>query len=313
MFRRGRRHVAQTELSLQGVDEQPFWLAETGVEPEPLLVAPKATQLRYDTRPWLTEERPRKRRRRRPRSPSPLHGVSTEEVIEALGSVFSPIELDWELVGVTFVHVGLGPATPADLPSERMLDEPPWAAEARVAPADMPQPAGIVPVSDHVIARRKQREWVREHDEIMAAVGALTWDGYRALIADIFRREGYDVFGGEGPDADVIDMEVVRGSERMLVNCQLRGLGEVRVEPLSEMEEVVRRSGADGVFIISDGDFAPDAWSRAQGQALILIDRETLLGLVLDFTLGAGEEKGLGSQLRRLLSTFQPRPRQWTA
>jgi 3-hydroxybutyryl-CoA dehydrogenase len=47
----------------------------------------------------------------------------------------------------------------------------------------------------------------------VAAVRELAWDGYFALVGDIFRHEGYEVFGGEGPDGDVIDMEVVRGAE----------------------------------------------------------------------------------------------------
>ena len=152
---------------------------------------------------------------------------------------------------------------------------------------------------------RKPRKWLREHDEILAAVRDLSWEGYRSLIADIFRREGFEVFEGEGPDVDVIDMEVVRGAERMIVNCQLRGLGEIGVEPLSEMAQVAQRNGVDGAFIVSDGDFVSEAWSLADGQALTLIDRETLLGLVLDFTLG-GREKGLTAYMRRLLLSVQP-------
>ena len=101
-------------------------------------------------------------------------------------------------------------------------------------------------------------------------------------------------------------MEVVRGAERMLVNCQLRGEREIGVEPLAEMAQVALRNGASGVFIVSDGEFAPEAWALADGQSLLLIDRETLLGLVLDFTLGTGREKSLRSQVRRLLSVVQP-------
>jgi len=121
------------------------------------------------------------------------------------------------------------------------------------------------------------------------------------------------VFDGEGPDKDVIDMEVVRGAERMLVNCQLRGLDQIGTEPLDEMLQVAARNGADGVFIISDCEFGPDAWALAEGQALVLVDRDTLLGLVLDFTLGAGREAKLKTQMRKLLSILQPGDRQWAS
>ena len=300
MFRRRRRHQATTEPSTSGVDEQPSWSTGHGLEPERVPVAPKAALLRYDSPPWLVNRELREHQRERSHAASPLRGVSTQEVLAALTAVFSPSELDWELVGVAFVHAEVAEAVLANLPAEVKVEEaPPWAVEEQPPPAEAPAPArSSKPPSP--------RKWLPEHDQIMTAVGEMSWDGYTSLISDMFRRDGYEVFGGEGPDSEVIDMEVVRGSERMLVSCQLRGMSPIGVEPLAEMAQVALRSGADGVFIISDGDFAEDAWSLADGQSLVLIDRETLLGLVLDFTLGANRDKGLRTQVRKLLS----RPRQ---
>jgi Restriction endonuclease len=303
MFRRGRRHEARTEPREKGVDEQhPYWLPAHGVEPEGLLVAPRLALLRYDAPPWLTDQKSRQHRPERPPTLSPLRGVSTEEVLEALGAAFSPPELDWELVGVAFVDARPDPRIPAPSPVEVISEEPPWAVEAQEAPSDAPAP----PRTPTTFASRKPRKWLREHDDIVAAVRDLSWEGYFSLVADIFRREGYEVFGGEGPDGDVIDMEVVRGAERMLVNCQLRGMRQIGVEPLVEMAQVLRRNEANGVFIITDGDFAPEAWSLADEQAITLIDREILLGLVLDFTLGTRPERTLKTHVRRLLLVLQP-------
>jgi restriction endonuclease len=255
--------------------------------------------LRYDSPPWLVNQELRQHHRERSHAASPLRGVSTQEVLAALSTVFSPTELDWELIGVAFVHAESAEATLANLPVEVKVEEaPPWAIEAQPAPAATPTPAP----TPRQTTPRKPVKWLPEHDEIMAALGEMSWEGYRSMIADIFRRDGYEVFEGEGPDGDVIDMEVVRGAERMLVNCQLRGMGQIGVEPLAEMAQVALRNGADGVFIVSDGDFAPEAWSLADGQSLLLIDRETLLGLVLDFTLGAGRDKTLRARVRRILS-----------
>ena len=266
------------------------------------------TSLRYDSPPWLADQALLQRRQSRSDTPSPLRGVSTEELIEALGTAFTPSELDWELVGVAFVHAAPDPAIPVLPPVEALPEAPPWAADAQPAPVDSPPARTALNFT-----ARKPRKWLREHDEILAAVRELSWEGYRSLIADIFRREGFEVFEGEGPDVDVIDMEVVRGAERMLVNCQLRGLGEIGVEPLSEMAQVAERNGVAGVLIISDGDFVSEAWTLADGQALTLIDRETLLGLILDLTLGAGREKGLTAHMRRLLSGIQPGSKEWAS
>jgi hypothetical protein len=145
----------------------------------------------------------------------------------------------------------------------------------------------------------------------VAAVRELAWDGYFALVGDIFRREGYEVFGGEGPDGDVIDMEVVRGAERMLVNCQLRGLDPIGVEPLSEMVMVAQRNDAAGLAIVSDGDFAPEAWAFADAEGIVIIDREILTGLVVELTLGNALSTNLRAKARRLLSILQPATGKW--
>lgn len=305
MFRRGRRHEATAEQSSPGVDEQPFWLLRQGVEPERIPVSPRTALLRYDSPPWLVDQELRKHHRERSHAASPLRGVSTQEVLEALGDVFSPPELDWDLVGVAFVAYDPAPATPSEL----VFEAPPWASEAPEEPeaieeieVEVPEPALAAPAPP----LRPKREWLPEHEEIMATVRGLPWEAYRSLIADVFRRDGYEVFEGEGPDGDVIDMEVLRGQERMLVNCQLRGLEQVGVEPLEEMEQVALRNGADGVFIVSDGEFAPEAWAYAEGRTPVLIDRASLLDLVLEVTLGAGRERRLRSRVRRLLSVLQP-------
>jgi hypothetical protein len=304
VFRRGRRFEATT--SALGVDEHPSWSYGQGVVPERAPVAPKAALLRYDSPPWLIDQELRKHHRDRSHAASPLRGVSTHEVLAALVEGFSPPELDWDLVGVAFVQASPDPTVPTDSPIE-VVESPPWAMGEE--PASLPQ-TPIVPLSSaRAFTSRRPVRWRREHDEIVVAVRELAWEGYFALVGDIFRREGYEVFGGEGPDGDVIDMEVVRGAERLLVNCQLRGLDPIGVEPLGEMFLVAQRNEA-GVAIVSDGDFAPEAWAFADEQGIVIIDREILTGLVLELTLGNAFSTNLRAKARRLLSILQP-ARKW--
>jgi restriction endonuclease len=301
MFRRGRRHEAPTERSSKGVEEQPFWLAGQVEGPERVRVAPMVTLLREDAPPWLAEQQLWQWHRSRGHLTSALPGVSTQEVLEALGASFSPVELDWELVGVTFVHAIEVEPEPEPAGDLVMVEEAPAEAPELAPPA---RRLRVVHGLGAAVARKRRRKWLREHDQIMAVVRELSWEGYLSLVADIFRREGYEVFTGEGPDGDVIDMEVVKGAERMVVNCQLRGLGQIDTAPLAEMAEVAKRNGADGAFVISDGDFAPESWSFADEEALVLIDRDALLGLVLDFTMGIKRDKRLRGRLARLARLF---------
>jgi hypothetical protein len=324
VFRRGRRYEATT--SALGVDEHPSWSYGQGVEPERAPVAPKATLLRYDSPPWLIEQELRKHHRERSHAASPLRGVSTQEVLAALVDAFSPAELDWDLVGVAFVEASLDPTVPVDSPVELMVGAP-WAVDLESSQpepslgvpsgpsATLPRVRAAAPVErggSPLFTSRRPPRWGREHDQIAAAVRELAWDGYFALVGDIFRREGYEVFGGEGPDGDVIDMEAVRGAERLLVNCQLRGLDQIGVEPLSEMFLVAQRNEA-GVAIVSDGDFAPEAWTFADEQGIAIIDKEILTGLVLELTLGNAFSTNLRKKARRLMSILQPASRKWGA
>jgi Restriction endonuclease len=306
MFGRGRRHEATpTEQSSKGVEEQPFWLAGQIQVPERVRVAPTMTLLREDTPHWLAEQQQWQWHRGRRHVSSALPGVSTQDVLDELGASFSPVELDWELVGVTFVHAIEVEAAHEPTGDVVVVEE---ASSAQQAPPA--RSLRVVHGLGAAVARKRRRKWLREHDQIMGVVRDLSWEGYLSLVADIFRREGYEVFMGEGPDGDVIDMEVMKGAERMVVNCQLRGLTQIDVAPLAEMAEVARHNGADGAFVISDGDFAPESWSLADEEALVLIDRDALLGLVLDFTMGIQNDKRLRARIGRLFSAIQPGTRQ---
>ncbi len=140
-----------------------------------------------------------------------------------------------------------------------------------------------------------------ESHRVLASVCELSWEGYWSLVADIFRRRGHVVFAGEGPDRDVIDMEVSRdGQGRVIVNCQLRGMRQISTAPLEEMVLVAERNGASGVLLITDGDFSPEAHSYAAGRPLILVDGEALLELVLELTLGDERDRRLGARLARM-------------
>ncbi len=154
---------------------------------------------------------------------------------------------------------------------------------------------------------------------VLASVRELSWEGYWSLVADIFRRCGHVVFAGEGPDRDVIDMElhpreiggpaeISRGAAEpgsghwLIVNCQLRGMSHISTAPLEEMAMVAARNGAGGVLLITDGDFSPEAHSFADDHSLILVDGQELLGLVLELTLGDERDRKLASRLSRLIS-----------
>lgn len=143
-----------------------------------------------------------------------------------------------------------------------------------------------------------------EAQRVLSSIRELSWDGYRSLVADIFRRHGHDVFDPEGPDSDVIDLEVTRdGQVRMIVNCQLRGMSQISSEPLREMAIVGLRNGADRVLVITDGDFSAEAHRFARSHSLILVDGDSLFELVRELALGDERDRRLSQRLARILGS----------
>ena len=135
---------------------------------------------------------------------------------------------------------------------------------------------------------------------VLTSVRELSWEAYSSLIADIFRRRGHAVFASEGPDQDVIDMELSHEDGRLIVNCQLRGMHRIGTALLEEMVVVAQRNGAAGVLLVTDGDFSPEAHSFAAGHSLVLVDGDALLELVLELTRGDETERRIGARVARL-------------
>ncbi len=151
---------------------------------------------------------------------------------------------------------------------------------------------------------RSGRGPVADAERILGSIRELSWEGYRSLVADIFRRHGHDVFDPEGPDRDVIDMEVAHAHRgRLVVNCQLRGMSQIPPEPLREMAIVALRNGADGALMVTDGDFSAEARRFAKAHSLILVDGQALFELVTELALGDERDRRISARLARLLGT----------
>ncbi len=153
------------------------------------------------------------------------------------------------------------------------------------------------------IQEQREADQQRERSETLAAVRNLSWDGYQALIADIFRRKAFEVFPppSSGSDLDVIDMVVDRDEQRMLVNCQLRNIDQVPLAAVTEMATVVYNYSVSGAYIITDGKFDVDAVEYASTAAIVLIDANSLIDLVVETTITDERKPTVG---RRLAGAF---------
>jgi GAF domain/Restriction endonuclease len=198
------------------------------------------------------------------------------------------------------------PAPPPPAPEPEPVAAPAPAPRARPSPKrDHHRVGWRARVQSRMTRVRQQREEdeARYRSEILAAIRNLSWDGYQALVADIFRRKAFEVLPppAEGTDLDVIDLVVDRDGQRMLVNCQLRGEMDIPIEAVTEMATVVYNYSVAGAYLIADGSFAPEAGGAAQSSGIVLIDGNALIDLTIETTLKDERKQSFTGRLARRL------------
>ncbi len=126
------------------------------------------------------------------------------------------------------------------------------------------------------------KRWFRRHQAArvtgLDALRKLDWSAFEAHVAETFRRQGYTVVerGGRQPDGGV-DLELHRGTEKILVQCKHWVNRPVPVQRVRELLGVVTAEAADRAILVGSGGFTPDAKRFAKGQPIQLVDGEELL------------------------------------
>lgn len=113
------------------------------------------------------------------------------------------------------------------------------------------------------------------------ALEKMSWLEFEQLVAETFRRKGYQVTtrGGEGADGGV-DIELHQGSDKYLVQCKQWKTTRVGVAVVRELYGVMAAEGAVGGFVVASGSFTPDAKAFAEGRSIELVDARKLRRLI---------------------------------
>lgn len=116
----------------------------------------------------------------------------------------------------------------------------------------------------------------------------LSWRDFERLIAEGFRRRGFQVTEnrGGGPDGGV-DLVLAKDGERALVQCKHWRASSVGVEVVRELYGLMTAHGAVRGFVVSSGRFSRAAREFASGRNVELIDGTELRRLLNDGRAGA--------------------------
>tara|TARA_A200000113_G_scaffold26341_1_gene22182 strand:+ start:803 stop:1561 length:759 start_codon:yes stop_codon:yes gene_type:complete len=114
------------------------------------------------------------------------------------------------------------------------------------------------------------------------SIRQLHWRNFEELVAEAYRRLGYQVTeGGFGPDGG-IDLELRKNGNISLVQCKQWKAQKVGVNVVREMYGVLAASNANQINIICSGKFTQEAYSFAAGKPIFLIGGNELSALIRD-------------------------------
>jgi len=92
------------------------------------------------------------------------------------------------------------------------------------------------------------------------AIAQMSWRQFEALIAEAFRRKGFEVKEKGGSQADGgVDLVVTQGAARFLVQCKHWRSQRVGVSVVRELQGVVSADGAAGGYVVTGGTFTSEA------------------------------------------------------
>lgn len=129
-------------------------------------------------------------------------------------------------------------------------------------------------------ARKRRGRFQRTADiGQRSALLNMSWQDFEGLVAEYFKRKGFDVAinGKAGPDGGV-DVELRKGGELSLVQCKQWRATTVGVDVVRELYGVMAARGAVGGYVVTSANFTSDAKAFADGRNIYLVDGEKLIG-----------------------------------
>lgn len=130
----------------------------------------------------------------------------------------------------------------------------------------------------------------------LESIRSLTWKQFEELVAEAFRRKGYEVRENHRGGADGgIDIKMEKDGELHIVQCKQWKARKIGVNIIREMYGVMVSEGAASVSVITSGTFTREADSFAKGNPIDLIDGTGLAALVRDVRsiLGSPSAQGM--------------------
>ena len=115
----------------------------------------------------------------------------------------------------------------------------------------------------------------------LESIRATPWKQFEFLVAEAYRRQGYQVDFSLGQGADGgVDLVLRKAGRTSLVQCKQWKTVSVGAPVIREMFGLMVAENANETIIVTSGNFTRDAQSFAEGKPIRLVDGPQLLALV---------------------------------
>lgn len=138
---------------------------------------------------------------------------------------------------------------------------------------------GILALGSFFFARKRSR---LVDDQIsLEKLRETPWRDFEYLVAEAYRRQGYQVEYSLGRGADGgVDLTLRKDGFTSLVQCKQWKVFSVGAPVVREMFGLMTAEKADQAIVVTTGNFTRDARDFAVGKPVILVDGPELLALV---------------------------------
>jgi restriction system protein len=138
---------------------------------------------------------------------------------------------------------------------------------------------GIFAAGSFWVSRHRRR--LIDSQTSLESLRNTPWKQFEFLVAESYRRQGYQVEFSLGRGADGgVDLTLRREGRTSLVQCKQWKVFSVGAPVIREMFGLMTAENADEAIIVTSGKFTRDAQDFAAGKPIRLIDGPQLLTLV---------------------------------
>jgi restriction system protein len=129
--------------------------------------------------------------------------------------------------------------------------------------------------------KRKRRRKLLDQQSSIESNSALSWQEFELLVAEAFRRKGFEVTenGGGGADGG-IDLILKKNGKKSIVQCKRWKTFSIGVPLIRELYGVMTAERANDCVFVSSGNYTAEARLFAEEKPIWLIDGSELLELV---------------------------------